>query len=336
VLLVGGDTLIGRELRDVLAGETGLALKLAASDDSQAGLLTEQGGEPAIIGAFDPDNLSGARAVFLAGTPESTRKALASGGAGFIDLTYAAEDDPRSRLRAPLLEATPPTLPSDTVHLIAHPAAVGLALVLSRLHAASPVRRAVVNVFEPASERGAAGMDEMQEQSVNLLSFKKLPKKTYDTQVSFNLLARLGEEAPAPLEDVELRIERHLAALLGISGSAPKKRKLERVSAQAPLPSIRLLQAPVFHGHSCSLWVEFEANPGVEAIESVLAPDPVDVRGSGLEPPSIANIAGQSGIAVGAVAVDRVNTQACWLWLVLDNLRVSADNAVAVAKQLLA
>ena len=40
-------------------------------------------------------------------------------------------------------------------------------------------------------------------------------------------------------------------------------------------------------------------------------------------------------IAVGAIAPDRNNAEACWFWFVADNLRLAAENAVAVARQLL-
>ena len=40
-------------------------------------------------------------------------------------------------------------------------------------------------------------------------------------------------------------------------------------------------------------------------------------------------------LAVGAVSVDRNNPQAAWLWVVADNLRLQAENALAVAQQLL-
>jgi len=45
--------------------------------------------------------------------------------------------------------------------------------------------------------------------------------------------------------------------------------------------------------------------------------------------------AGQSGIAVGAIAEDRNNPDACWFWVVADNLRLAAENAVAVAREFL-
>ncbi len=44
------------------------------------------------------------------------------------------------------------------------------------------------------------GVEELQQQTVSLLSFKSLPKAVFDNQLSFNLLARYGEEAPRPLE----------------------------------------------------------------------------------------------------------------------------------------
>ena len=95
-----------------------------------------------------------------------------------------------------------------------------------------------------------------------------------------------------------------------------------------------MVQAPVFHGYSFSAWVEFEVNPGVDALESGLAMGTIEVRGGDFDPPSNVSQAGQSGIAVGAVAADRNESEACWFWMVADNLRLTAENAVAVAREL--
>jgi aspartate-semialdehyde dehydrogenase len=51
------------------------------------------------------------------------------------------------------------------------------------------------------------------------------------------------------------------------------------------------------------------------------------------EPPTNAAIAGQSGLSAGAITVDPNNPRACWFWLVSDNLRLAAENAVAVARE---
>lgn len=324
--LVGSDSLLGREIRDLVAvGHVPVNLKLISEDPDRAGTLTEQGGEPALLSGLDEDALRDSPVVILAGTPQSCARALELRGAmgGSIDLTHSAEEHPHSLIRAPFVEPSGFRAPEDAVHVIAHPAAIAIAMVLSRLHRAYPVRRSVIHIFEPASEHGTAGVEELQQQTVGLLSFKSLPKKIFDAQLSFNMLAQYGEEAPVALDSAELRIERHLATLLS------------REASHVPMPSLRLIQAPVFHGYSMSLWVEFEENPGVDAVERALSCDRIDVRGSDLEPPNAAGIAGQDGIAVGAVAMDRNAPQACWCWLVADNLRLAAENAVAVGKQLL-
>ena len=210
------------------------------------------------------------------------------------------------------------------VHVIAHPAAIALALFLRRLHAHDPILRSVVEIFAPASEHDMRGVKELQQQTISLLSFQSLPRAVFDAQLSFNMLPRYGEEAPASLEDTELRIERHLATLLALPGEG----------SGAPLPSLRLIQAPVFHGYSISAWVEFDGNPGIEALEASLAVGPIEVRTGEFEPPTNVGQAGQGGIAVGAVSVDRNNPEACWFWLVADNLRLAAENAAEVARQL--
>jgi len=328
--LVGSESLLGRELRDLIAvGHVLVDLKLISEDPEKAGALTEQGGEPALVWGLDEPAMRDAPVVLLAGSADSTLRTLDLRGEapGTIDLTHAAEDHPRSFIRAPFVEPAGFRAPEDAVHSIAHPAAIAIAMVLPRLHARFPVRRSVIHIFEPASERGRSGVEELQQQTVGLLSFKNMPKKIFDAQLSFNMLAQYGEDAPVTLDSAELRIERHLATLIS-RGAGPQ-------AGLAPMPSLRLIQAPVFHGYSLSLWMEFEENPGVEALESELADDRIDVRRSDLEPPTAVGIAGQDGVAVGAIAMDRNDPQACWCWLAADNLRLAAENAVAVGSQFL-
>jgi aspartate-semialdehyde dehydrogenase len=326
--LIGSESLLGREIRDIAATSLpALELRLIAAAGEQPGRLTLVGDEPAVISGLDAESLAGARAVFLAGSAESSRQALelldGQPGAVIIDLAGAAEDHPDARLRAPLVESEAEAEDS-AVNVVAHPAAIALALFLRRLQAHDPIRRSVIQVFAPASEHGTPGVEELHQQTISLFSFKTLPRAIFDAQIGFNLLARYGEEAPTALEDSELRIEHHLATLLGLPGEG----------SGAPMPSLRLVQAPVFHGYSFSAWVEFDGNPGVEALESGLVTGSIEVRGSEFEPPTNVGHAGQSGIAVGAIASDRNNPQACWFWLVADNLRLAAENAVAIARQL--
>ena len=332
VALVGSDTLLGREIRDIVATSDGdLSLRLVADTDEAAGALTRVGDEPAVVGGLTAVSLVGARAVFLAGSAEASRKALELAAdeteMTIIDLTGAAEDRPDARLRAPLVESNEDADEADyesAVQVIAHPAAIALALFLRRLHSIEPVRASVIQIFAPASEHGTEGVEELQGQTVSLLSFKKLPHAVFDTQLSFSMLAKYGEEAKVALEETELRIERHLASLLALPGAGEG----------VPMPSLRLIQAPVFHGYSFGAWVEFESDPNLDTLESGLVTASIEVRGSEFEAPTNVGQAGQSGIAVGAISPDRNRPEACWFWLAADNLRLTAENGVAVARKL--
>jgi aspartate-semialdehyde dehydrogenase len=323
--VVGGDSLLGKELRELIDNKHLPAqVKLIAAAAETVGILTAQQGEPAVMTALQADDIKAARIALLAGPAEASRKAyeLAGGGATtiFVDASGALEDNPLARLRAPMVE--PERGGAGKLQVIAHPAAIALAVFLRRLRQQAAIRRCIAVIFEPASERGQAGLDELQQQTVGLLSFQKLKKAVYDAQVSFNMLPQYGEDAPRSLEEIELTIDRHLASLLS---------QLDGV----PMPSLRVVQAPVFHGYSFEIWVEFEQSPDLGAIAKGLAGDPIDVRPRDLEPPTNAGIAGQSGISVGAITADRNEARACWFWVVADNLRITGDNAVEVVRELL-
>jgi len=334
IVLVGGDTLLGREVGEVFAGtDMGERLRLIAAVPEEAGvLLTDVGGEPGILARLDPEAVEDAAVVILAGTPQSSQEALAAKPTGVIvDLTFVTEEDPAARVRAPYLYAQDDDPqsgeagfesedPSEGPQVSAHPAAIVIALVLRRLNAVYPIARSIVHIFEPASERGTPGIEELQQQTVNLLSFQPIPKKVFDTQVAYSLLPQLGEEAAPTLESIEERIERHLASLL------------ERLDG-VPMPSLRLIQAPVFHGISFSFWIEFEESPGTSEIEDVLSREPFDLRTAGVEPPNNVAVAGQSGIAIGAIAPDRNSASAFWIWAAIDNLRLAAENAALIARE---
>lgn len=317
VAVVGGDTLLARELRELLA-ETKPAPRVELI--SGVAEQTETEDEDAVVMVpLAKSSFEGAAVAFLAGSHASSRKALkiASKNIVLVDLTSALEEQPNARLRAPFAEKAP-VKNLAAVQVIAHPAAIASAMFLARVSECAPIRRSIIHVFEPASERGQKGLDELQQQNVAVLSFQKLKTDVFDTQLAFAMLARYGEEAEEPLEGIEQRVERHLASLLAAWDGIP-------------MPSLRVIQAPVFHGHSFSAWVEFEENPGVEALQMALNGAGIDVRTD--EPPTNIGVAGQNGLSVGAITVDPNQPRACWFWMAADNFRLSAENAVAVMKE---
>lgn len=319
ISIIGSETLLGRELREAL-GEAGFGRNLqliGAQDEVSLSLASD---DAAVITPMDAERLQGSDVIFCAGSPESTRKAydLAGERPTFIDLTYALEDLPEARLRAPMLDNNEVV---SRVHVLAHPAATAIVLMLSRLP--HPLRHSVIQIFEPASERGQAGIHELQQQTTGLLSFRQLEKKIFDAQLGFAMLARYGEDAPEQLATVEQRIDRHLASLLA---STP---------ARAPMPSMRLTQAPVFHGYSVSFWVEMEQRPPLPDLERALASAHIEIRSAEFDAPTNVGAAGQRGLVAGEFEFDRNHPRGVWMWVVFDNFRLLVDNAMEVARVML-
>jgi aspartate-semialdehyde dehydrogenase len=324
ISLIGAETMMGRELTEVFEQRRpDLSVKTFAA--SGEGNFSEKEGEAVYLDALSAGAIESDLAVLFAGTAAGAEKTYelvkqAGGKPAIIDCTGLLENRPEARITAPLLHQA--DRPDGWLLVIAHPAATAIAMVLDRMSRYRRMRAAVINILEPASERGKAGISELHTQTTNLLAFKTLPKEVFDAQLSFNLLPQYGADAPLQLADAEQRIERDLATLLS--------RQPNR--AMIPMPSLRLVQAPVFHGYSLSAWVEFETDVNQEELTETLATAQIEVRSAEQEVPTNVGAAAQSGVAAGDIRIDRNNPRAAWIWLALDNLRMTADGAAELLR----
>ncbi len=326
VALIGAETLLGKEIEEMLRTRP-TPPKIVGFASTGEGNFSESEGEAVYVEAFEKRILEDLTAVLIASAPKGGLKAYqliksVEHKPYLIDCTGHLENQPEARLVAPIVNDG---FPLDRWLLVlAHPAAIALAMILRRLQARQKLRQVLTLVFEPASQQGKQAVSELHHQTANLLAFKTLEKKVFDAQLSFNLLARYGEEAHVSLADVEQRIERDLATILSS----------DRALAAIPMPSLRVIGAPVFHGYSLSLWVEFERDVNAQDLEEALASANIDVRSSRDDPPDAVGIAGQSGLSAGDIRVDRNNGHAAWIWIAADNLRLTADAAAALIARL--
>lgn len=324
VAIVGAASLKGKEVAEVIEQRNFPALDIKLLDDDEAlGQLEALKDEITFIQGVRAEQFEHVDFTFFASDAECTLKnwkPVAKSGSAIVDLSYALEDEAGASIRAPWLErqlgqvATPELQPGPVV--IAHPASVALGLLMLRLQSAASVKRAVATVFEPVSERGQKGMDELHEQTVNLLSFQQLPKNLYDVQVAFNMVSRYGEQAPSAISSVERRIANHYRRIVG-----------DRVVA----PSLVVLQAPVFHGYAFSMNMQFENAVEMQAVSNALAGEHVSIVRSPDEAPNNVNSAGQGEILV-TVNPDSNDENSVWIWAACDNLRIAAITAVECAE----
>jgi aspartate-semialdehyde dehydrogenase len=318
--IVGGGSLLGRELRESLSNQRLAAQVDLVSDNAGEAAAVEEEDEAVVVAALKRDSLAGARVIFLAGSAQSAHAVRRMElDAVLIDLTGTLE----ATVRAPAAEPEQFLGPESAAVRIAHPGAIALTVFFRRLASFAPISHSVVNLFEPASQRGQAAIEELQEQTVGLLSFKTLPTKIFDEQLSFAMLPRLGPEAEAPLERGETRLRADLVALLGMDNCAP-------------VPALRLVQAPVFHAYTASVWVKFAQPAKTADLEAAFRGVSWEVREPDQGPPTNAGVAGESGITLDAIREDPGDPQAAWFWIAADNLRISADNALLAAAAVLA
>jgi aspartate-semialdehyde dehydrogenase len=326
--IVGAASLKGKEVAEVLDERNFPSSEVKLLDDDQSlGQLEALKDEITFIQSVRAEQFEHVDFTFFASDAECTRRnwrQVLKSGSAIVDLSYALEDEAGAVLRAPWVERqlgqafTPQLQPAPAV--VAHPVAVGLGLLLARVHAARPLKRVVATLFEPASEHGQAGMDELHQQTVNLLSFQQLPKKVYDVQVAFNMVARYGKESAVSLSSVHDRILKHYAQIVG---------------ERAPSPSLLIVQAPVFHSHALSLNLQFGETTDAAQVSAALAGEHVALVRSDEEAPNNVNAAGQNDILVSVVP-DSSDPGSIWLWASSDNLRVAASTAVECAEEMAA
>jgi aspartate-semialdehyde dehydrogenase len=326
--IVGAASLKGKEIAEMLNERNFPAVDVRLLDDDESlGQLEAMGDEISFIQSLRAEQFEHVDFTFFASDAECTRKnwkRARGAGSAIIDVSAALEDEPGASVRSLWLErergqVAPPELqPGPCV--TAHPVAITLALLLQRANKAAAIRRAVATVFEPASEHGQRGMDELHHQTVNLLSFQSLPKDVFDAQVAFNMLAQYGQKSQPTLDSVEARILRHYRKIAGDAA-------LE--------PALLLVQAPVFHAHTMAVFLEMVNAPDVPAISQALAGEHVVIPGAEDDSPSNVSSAGQPNILL-SVKSDPTQPNGLWLWAAADNLRIAALTAVECAESMTA
>jgi aspartate-semialdehyde dehydrogenase len=328
IAIVGASTLLGKELKDALA-ESSLAASSVELFDEDEGLgqLDQVGDEVTFVQAITADSFEHVDFAFFCGSESLTRKnwreALRAGST-VLDLSGALDQETGVLVRSPWVGEPDVAADLFTPAIVpAHPAALALALLMERLQQAVPVKSAAATVILPASEFGRAGMDELHQQTVNLLSFQSIPRATFDSQLAYNLVCGFGENSKVNLNAIDAKIRRQYSALAG--------RRL-------PVLAIQTIGAPVFHGHGFSIFAELERSVDLSTLEDAMSGYHLDLVLEDTDSPSNLAATGQNDVLVRLrlePGPRNANESArVWLWAASDNLRLYAQNAVDCALDL--
>ena len=324
IVIAGASSLLGAELRSLLEESRFAGAEFRLVDEEiAAGTLTEAGGEPALIRPVEEGTFDRAGKVFFTGSTEFTRANLAAArtsGAKTIDLSGASASDAGTVSWFPKLDLMRGgKFPNDaSVYAIpsaAGTAAASLALGLSKIG----VSNLAVTCFQSVSEAGRAGIEELESQTGQLLSFQGMGQPVFDTQVAFNLLDRFGPASKQKLNIVRERLRSETKACVG---------------KQAVMPALQVIHAPVFYGTAFSACGELAPGTKVEQVIAVCEEAGFLISSDGETGPSNVSVAGEKMAHLARPEEDPARPGAWWFWGAADNIRMPAANAVKLAEML--
>lgn len=327
IAIVGATGAVGTEFLHLLeTREFPLqSLRLLASERS-AGRSLAFRGRACPVELLTSDSFHGIDiAFFSAGGSRSKEFAPAAvrSGALVIDNSSAYRMDPEVPLVIPEIN------PEDIMNhrgIIANPncSTIVMLMAVAPLRKLAPVRRIVASTYQAASGAGAQAMQELLDQTHEILHERPIQPHVFPHPIAFNLFSHNTK--------------------IDVTGYNEEERKMifeSRKILHDPTLKITAtcVRVPVVRAHSESLNIEFEAGqrPSLEAIRAALADFPgvaiVDDREANHFPMPL-EASGRDEVLVGRLRYDLSNDDAIDLFLSGDQiLKGAALNGIQIAEK---
>lgn len=326
VAIAGATGAVGTEFLQLLEQrEFPLAsLKLLASSRS-AGKTLPFCGQERIIEELTEDSFEGIDiAFFSAGGAQSKRFADAAvkAGAVVIDNSSAFRMDPNVPLVVP--EVNPEDIAWNK-GIIANPncSTIIMLMAVAPLRKLGKIRRLVVSTYQAASGAGASAMQELLNQSRQMLGDEPVTKQIFPHQIAFNLFSHNTKIDEDGYNEEERKMIKETRKIL---------------HDDQLLITATCVRVPILRAHSESINVEFEGpRPNISTVLEALDSFPnvrvVDDR-EGNHFPMPLEASGQDDTLVGRVRADLSNPNAIDLFVCGDQiLKGAALNGFQIAQE---
>lgn len=326
IVIAGASSLLGSELKTVLEESRFAGWDFRLIDEEVvAGTLTEAAGEATLIQRMDEDSFHGARYAFLTGSNSFAKHCAGparEAGATIIDFSGASLSDPDTTPWFPKIETlTGKNIAKNSkrfcVFSAAATAASTLALALCRIG----LQRLVTVVFQPVSEAGREGIEELETQTSQLLSFQTIGYPVFGTQAAFNLLPCYGSESRQNLHQILLQIRAEVNAAV-----------CNR--AEDANISVNLIHAPVFYGMTFSACADLTGKADLDVLSEACREAGFSIVASGEPAPSNVSVAAENSLFLRAPEPDPSRETSWWFWGAADNLRLPAWSGCKLAEWL--
>lgn len=325
VCVVGATGAVGQEILKVLAERKFPLekLRLLATARS-AGKKITYGGEQLTVEETRESSFKGVDIALFAGGAASTEYAGAAkkAGAVVIDNSSAFRLDPEVPLVVPEVN------PEDVrwhKGIIANPNCSTIIMVvpLKPLHDAAGIKRVVVSTYQAASGAGAAGMQELLDQTRAVLEERPCTPKTFAYQLAFNLIPHIDVFQELGYTKEEWKMVRETRKMFHDDSL--------RITATA-------VRIPVLRSHSEAINLETEKPLSAAQARAILSSAPgvvvVDDPDNKRYPMPI-DATGRDEVLVGRIREDDTVDHGLNMFVAADQLRKgAATNAVQIAELL--
>ncbi|MBP8986153.1 MAG: aspartate-semialdehyde dehydrogenase [Syntrophobacterales bacterium] len=328
VAVVGATGAVGNEMISVLEERNFPVGKLTLlASERSIGKRLDFRGESYPVQVLKEDSFKGVEiGLFSAGGGISQKFApiAAEAGCVVIDNTSAFRMDPEVPLVVP--EVNPTDIGDYRKKgIIANPncSTIQMVVVLKPIHDRARIRRVVVSTYQAVSGTGKKAMQELEDQTRNILNFREPEIKVYPHQIAFNCLPHIDVFLENGYTREEMKMVNETKKIIGDYTIA--------VTATT-------VRVPVFRGHSESVNIETERKITVQEVRGLMEAAPgvklVDDPAQNVYPLAI-DAAGKDETFVGRIREDESIPNGINLWVVSDNLRKGAAlNAVQIAEVL--
>lgn len=326
VAVLGATGAVGQETLEILEERKFplAGLRLFASKRSAGEVMTCQDKEWTVEELTESSSFEGVDLAFISATDAISKEygqRLGAAGIAVIDDSAVFRMDDQVPLVVPEVNAA--ALRSMPRGIVAIPncTTTPLVMALKPLHDAVGVKRVVVTTFQSVSGTGSAAMDELMEQTKDLLAFRDIKTEVYPYQIAFNLLPHIGSFNDGGDCSEEVKIAKETRKILNAPGL--------RVSATT-------VRVPVLRCHSEAINVELERPLKANEARAALAAMPgVIVYDDPVKKlyPMPLDATGKDEVYIGRVREDESIPNGLNLWVVSDNLRKGAAlNAIQIAE----
>lgn len=326
VAILGATGAVGQETLEILEERKFplASLRLFASTRSAGEVMTCQDKEWTVEELTESSSFEGVDLAFISATDAISKEygqRLGAAGIVVIDDSAVFRMDDQVPLVVPEVNAAALGVMPRGIVAIPNCTTTPLVMALKPLHDVVGVKRVVVTTFQSVSGTGSAAMDELMEQTKDLLAFRDIKVEVYPHQIAFNLLPHIGSFTDGGDCSEEVKIAKETRKILNAPGL--------RVTATT-------VRVPVLRCHSEAINVELERPLTANEARAALAAMPgVIVYDDPLKKlyPMPLDATGKDEVYIGRVREDESITNGLNLWVVSDNLRKGAAlNAIQIAE----